>query len=68
MISRKGTKEVSKIYTAEFLLIFSDDILLSKTVHHLKKIIEGNEAFEFERSDEEEFIKYKNHTYAKNCV
>ena len=54
---------MSKIYTAEFLLIFSDDILLSKTVHHLKKIIEGNEAFEFERSDEEEFIKYKNHTY-----
>lgn len=54
---------MSKFYTAEFLLIFSDDILLSKTVHHLKKTIEGNEAFSFEIHDDGDLIKYKGQSY-----
>lgn len=54
---------MSKFYTAEFLLIFSDDILLSKTVHHLKKTIEGNEAFSFEIHDDSDLIKYKGQSY-----
>lgn len=54
---------MGEFYTAEFLLIFSDDILLSKTVNHLKKTIEGNEAFEFKVSDDEDLVKYKNNTY-----
>jgi len=54
---------LSKFYTAEFLLIFSDDILLSKTAHHLKKTIEGNESFVFQGDGENEVIIYKNDRY-----
>lgn len=49
-------------YSTEFMVIFSEDIQLSKTELHLKKILEGNELFKIDQNKNDK-IEYKNYLY-----